>query len=468
MPNVQIPLVGPTYTSISLPVSAQVTRGFYLELDQNSENQALVPFPGLTLWATTGAGNGRGLGTFNNELYAVTGNTLYKIASNAAATSIGAINGSSRCVLETSTGSIVIANDAGKPYEYDGTTLTQGTDVDLPNAATVTYIRNRVVYDGDNSDIVFADLSSPLVVNSANITSDDVKPDDTLAVKAFRDQLFAFSEKSIAPYYNSGVGNPPYSIIQNAVQEVGLGAIHSIDSNYRSLYFLGSDFIPYRIGGIQPEPIGNPSIGQAIQSYPNKEDAYGVCFNFNNEYFYMLTFPGSATWLFCENSASWTNLSYGVDGDPHLILDYAYCYGKHLVSDRSSGNIYELDFDAFDDNGEVIVRQRDTIKVSGKMFGAPGKEIFMHSLELIMETGTGIISGQGSDPVVMMSYSDDGGRTWSPEQWASFGQMGSFTYSTNPRWFDLGSFFERQFRFKVTDPVKTVFISCNADISVGV
>ena len=467
MPNVQIPIIGPTYDSRSLPISNQVTRNFYIEVDQNSDNiAAFVPFPGLKLFSTLPEANNRGLGVFKNQLYAVNGGNLYFIDFNGAATDLGSIEGAGRCQLEEATSTLVITTGEGKPYIYDGTTLAQGTDADLPDAATVTYIRNRVVYDGNNSDVVFANLGSPLDVNSANITSSDSKPDATLAVKAFRDQVFVFGETSVAPYYNSGAGNPPYTLIQGAFSDVGLKAVYSVASNYRGLYFLGSDLNVYRISGVQPEPIGNPSIGQAIGNYSNIDQAYGVCFSYNNQYFYLLTFPGNASWLFTEN-AGWTNLAHLQNGEPHLIYDYKFVYGKHVVADRLTSNLYCLDEDTFTDNGALIQRRRDTRKISGKELGFPGKEIYMDRLELVVETGTGLINGQGSNPKIMMSFSDDGGRTWSPEQWAEFGQMGEFTYSQNPTWYDLGSFYERQFRFTVTDPVKTVLISANAEISIG-
>lgn len=467
MPNVPVPIIGPTYVSASLPVANQTTRNFTIEADQNSDTiAAFIPFRGLKPFAVTTGSASRGVGIYDNEFYAVTDQTLYKVDSAAVVTTIGTITGTNRCVLQEDNASLVITNGSDKPWRYDGITLTQGTDVDLPNASTVTYINNRVVYDGAGPDVAFADLGSPLAVDSANVTSEDTSPDDTLAVKAFRDQLFVFGEQSTVPYYNIGTGNPPYKAIQNAISEIGLKAIHSISSNYRSLYFLGSDLMPYRIGGIQPEPVGNPSIGRAIAGYANPENAYGNCFNFDNQYFYLLTFPGEASWLYSEG-LGWTNLAYGVDGEPSLIYDYANVYDKHLVSDRQSGNIYELDFDTFTDNGQVIQRRRDTRKVTGKDFGFPGKQIFMERLELVVETGVGTISGQGSDPEIMMSYSDDGGRTWSPEVWAKFGPLGDFDYHVNPFWTDLGSFYERQFRFTVTDPVKVVLISANADIEIG-
>ena len=104
-------------------------------------------------------------------------------------------------------------------------------------------------------------------------------------------------------------------------------------------------------------------------------------------------------------------------------------------------------------------------KISGRDFGFPGKRIYMHRLELVVETGVGLITGQGSDPQVMMQYSDDGGRSWSAERWKSLGVLGDYTAIVE--WFDLGEFGERMFRFRISDPIKTVLISANADIEVG-
>jgi len=231
------------------------------------------------------------------------------------------------------------------------------------------------------------------------------------------------------------------------------------------MYFLGSDLKPYRMAGLQPQNIGNPAIGQAIDSYATTDNAIGHCFTLNNQNFYLLSFPSHETWLFSEG-AGWTNLTYG-DDMPHLIGDYADCYGKHLVSDRRNGDIYELDFDTYTDNGTTIFRQRDTAKISGKSFGAAGKEIFMERLEIVIETGVGTMTGQGSDPQITMEYSDDGGRSWSSQRWASMGELGDYASMKPIVWNDLGSFYERMFRFKVTDPVKCVLISASADIEVG-
>ena len=48
----------------------------------------------------------------------------------------------------------------------------------------------------------------------------------------------------------------------------------------------------------------------------------------------------------------------------------------------------------------------------------------MSRLELIMESGTGTITGQGENPRVMIEPSYDGGRTFESGSWARIGRLG--------------------------------------------
>jgi len=58
----------------------------------------------------------------------------------------------------------------------------------------------------------------------------------------------------------------------------------------------------------------------------------------------------------------------------------------------------------------------------------------------------------GTDPQVRLSYSDDGGHTFSPEQSVSMGKIGN--YMTRCIWRRLGMSRDRVFRLSCSDPVK--------------
>ena len=67
-----------------------------------------------------------------------------------------------------------------------------------------------------------------------------------------------------------------------------------------------------------------------------------------------------------------------------------------------------------------------------------------------------------TDPQVMISYSDDGGHTWSAEQWHSLGVEGDYlrrvvlTQQGNSR--------DRRYRLRFTDPFGWTLIAAHGDV----
>jgi hypothetical protein len=88
----------------------------------------------------------------------------------------------------------------------------------------------------------------------------------------------------------------------------------------------------------------------------------------------------------------------------------------------------------------------------------------MDSLDIYLEAGIGKITGQGSDPQIMLRYSDDGGRTWSSERWANIGRIGEF--NRRVRFHTLGMFYQRMFQITVSDSIKPVLIDAFASVDV--
>jgi hypothetical protein len=86
-------------------------------------------------------------------------------------------------------------------------------------------------------------------------------------------------------------------------------------------------------------------------------------------------------------------------------------------------------------------------------------------MELTIDSGQGIKAGQGSDPKIMMDYSDDGGRTFGNEFWRPAGKIGQ--YRRRVEWRRLGRVpSHRVFRFRMSDPVKAVWIKSELEAQV--
>lgn len=76
--------------------------------------------------------------------------------------------------------------------------------------------------------------------------------------------------------------------------------------------------------------------------------------------------------------------------------------------------------------------------------------------QMAAETGVGLTSGQGSDPQVMLRWSDNGGHTWGNEHWTSMGMQGQ--YKARALWRRLGQGRNRVYEVSGSDPVKVAIL----------
>lgn len=464
MRPVQLPFIGGSYKSRSLPFSAQTTKNFYIEQRGDGRMAAVYhPWPGEKPFSANSGAEDRGVGVHQGVVYKVTDTTLYSVSSVGTQTPLGTIDGENQCVM-VSDGNRLVITTGGKAYAYNGT-LTEITDSELETPNSVAFLNSRVIYDGNSGRFVAAELTDPTNINGLNYGTAETAPDDTIRVFVHNQNLYLFGTETTEPWWNSGVGNPPFDRIQGGVMSYGLAAVHAVAANGDFLYFLDHSRVPRRLSGVTCESITNQALSYELQTYATVADCKAFCVEFHGERFFIMTFPSAdKTWVYQESAQEWGQLSSGVNDGRHHINSYVYCYGKHLIA--SGGNIYEWDFNTFTDNGDTIQRERTTAVFANELLGVPGKWCSMGKLTLHCEPGIGLVSGQGSDPQVMMRYSDDGGKTWSSERWASAGQLGQ--YSVDVSWIGLGRFKSRIFHFRMTDPIKWTLIGLTAEVEAGI
>lgn len=463
---VPINITGQTHKSRSRPLSSQVTQNWYAEAPDNPSAKSpyvLMPFPGMKDFGSA-SGMDRGMYVHKEVLYKVTGQTLYSVSPSGAHTTLGSVPGSGRCIF-SGIGSNVVLTTQGKAYQYNGSTVAEITDNDLETPNSVAHLNNQAIYDGDGGRFCTSDVGDATAINALNYATAESDADDIVRVYTHNQLLYLMGDRTIETWWNSGVGTPPFDRVEGGIFQVGLEALHSVASNDRFMYFLGDDSHVYRIdGGSISPPITSVGIHHEIAGYATVSDAIGFCFTMEGQNFYCLILPGqNRSFLFSEQTG-WSELSS--DGGRTFANSYAYCYRKHLVADRRSGSIYEWDLNTYSDAGEPIIRIRDTGPLTGEAIGVPGRRVEMNAFSLIMETGVGLLSGQGSSPTISLQVSDDGGKSWSTEMWVSVGKSGEFQQEV--RWNALGSFYERTLRIKCSDPVFYCIHSASAELEAGV
>lgn len=461
--RLKIPLLGQGYKHRSLPLSAQTCKMLIPELNRETQHiLSLQPFPGITVRYSGSSSADGGLHRFQSELYKITGNTLYKYSSVWAQTSIGTIAGSGKASIISDASKMIIVR-GGNVYSYDGTTLASESDADFETPSFVAYLNNQAIYDGDDARFCVSDAGDLANIDGLNYATAEVLGDDLIAPYAYNEMLYLFGESSIEPWYNSGAGNPPFDRIKNSVIPVGTKWGHSISSNHRYIYFLGSDRAVYRILGTQTEKISTIPLAQQFATYSAINSAIGICFSFDNQDFYYLSIPGKEAWCYCEDSNSWFELTTGTDETPYKATSYCECYDKKLFA--IDGSIYSLESDSYQNGSDTIIRERTSALVNAALLGVQyqGLKMIMGRLDLFVRA-MGIATGQGSAPIVMLSFSDDYGNTWSSERQLIGANSGQHYWKMTTD--NLGQFEDRVFKIRISDPIMCSLEGAVAEVEV--
>lgn len=449
------------YKSRSLPFSAQECINCYVEAaDGEARGRILVQgTEGLTAFADTGNNAIEGICKFGSDVYAVTDTRLKRITSAGAVSDIGVITGSGHADIACSDTYIVVVRD-GKGWTYNGTTFAQITDADFLTPSSVIYLDGYFIFTKAASDTFFISaLNDPTSYDGTEFAAAEAAPDNLVRVFEDHRDLFLFGEQTTEVWYNAGDVDFPFVRRQDAYLERGCLAPWSIAKDDNTVFWLGDDGLFYTMAGYTPKVISTDAIATAVEQMTAPEDAEGFCYTFDRHKFYVVTFPtDGVTYQFDTATGLWSQRQ-SFELGRWRSQNHVKAFGKNLVGDSQSGKLFELNPDVFTEDGGVLKRT-----VTSPPIHSGVNRLAMTRLDLVFESGVGLTTGQGSDPQVMLQWSDDGGRTWSDEHWRGIGKKGE--YGDRARWFAMGQFRERVLRVEMTDPVRFALIHADAEIKV--
>jgi hypothetical protein len=419
----------------------------------------------------------RGWWVINNLLYVVAGAKLYSVTTLGVITSLGTLSTSSGIVEISDNGVQLIIVDGVSGYCY---TIVTGsyfqaalnaagsfgaiTDANFPNGArTAAFLNGRIYVERrPNSRQFYASNSYDLTgwTNSLSLPTFGTKDnysDNIQAVDVLNGTLVMWGGATTEYFQDIGTSPLPVARINGTTQLWGLAALSSRAFINNTIIFLGQA----QQGGIQvlmlngyvPVRISTPDIEDIIDDFSTWQDAIALTYNVSGHLMYQLTFPTAMrSFLYDATTGFWseTQTGLGLTGRHFANLGVAF-NTLNYVSDSTTGIIYQLDDEVYTDNGTAIKRQLVT-----RHLHTDGNEYGIDELFLDMETGVGLQSGQGSNPLISLEVSRDNGRTFGIEKWREFGPVGQ--YLARAIWRRLGKARDFVFRFTVTDPVKFVVV----------
>lgn len=454
-----IPLFGMGLGGKSRNVSDQLLTNLYREIQPEGEKyrMAIYPTPGLSLFTSFGEEPIRGWWQVGTLIYAVHRNQLYSINNAGVRTALGTLDTSTgRCDLSDNGAQVIVVDGAnGYIFTISGATFAKIADADFPGATTVTFLGGYfIVSKPDSGQFYISGLYDGTAWDALDFATAESNPDELIRVFADGGQLMLFGDKTTESWGNSGAADFPFAIIGGAASEWGLAARWSLAKFDNSVMFLRKN----RLGQVQiakqagyaSVAVSTPELDNRINAYSAVSDATAFSYMLDGHSFYQINFPtANESWLYDGLSNAWQKVQSGTGrhrANLQLnLLDSPY------VADYENGNVYRFSDDEYTDAGAPIAREMTCRHIS------TGDWTVFEELWIEMEAGVGLSSGQGENPQIMMQVSKDGGHTWGNELWVPFGKMGE--YRKRAVWRRLGRSRDWLFRFRVTDPVNTVFVN---------
>jgi hypothetical protein len=470
------PILGSAYVARSVNAADNRMVNLFPEIvpEAGKSPAYLQRAPGLRLLTTVGTGPIRGVSSFDGNLYVVSGEQLFKLDSNYAITVLGTVSGATGPVSMANNGIQLFVACNGPSFVYNSSTSAFGqiTDPDFPGALTVSFLDGYFVFIEPNSQSVWVTaLNDPTSIDPLDFASAEGDPDNLVSSIVNQSQVWLFGTNSVEVWYNSGNADFPLQRIQGAFNEIGCAATFSVAKMDNGLFWLGQDArgtgMVYRANGYTGQRISTHAVEWQIQQYDTISDATAYTYQQDGHSFYVLNFPtANTTWVYDAATQAWHERAGFVNGDftRHRAECQTFFNNSVTVGDYQNGNLYAFDLDVYADHDRVQKWLRSWRALDTGQNNL--RRTAQHSLQLDCESGVGLQNGQGDNPQIMMRFSDDGGHTWSREQWSGMGRIGQ--YYRRVFWRRLGMTLklrDRVYEISGTDPVKVAIMGAELILS---
>jgi len=481
MARIRIPgFVGPSYTPESRVAAYDRTVNLIAEKVESGTGQApytLYLTPGFQEFCELDDTPVRGMFTLNGTTWAVGGESLYRLPTTTGGSPTLLTTGITN--IDGSWVTIAGNGDAGHQLLLSSSSFKFCFDLETNTLTQPAGIANQVGYldgygiavDTSRSEIALSALNNFNDWDPLDVAQRNDAPDKwvSMLVHQAGKEIWLFGTQSAQVRYNDPgaalAGEFPFVPNPNVFITQGIQASNSAAVLKGSPMWLGQGIdgggVFYWANGYTPVRVSTHAVETAMAGYSTVSDARAIAYEERGHYFYQVTFPtANAVWVFDATTGFWHERGEwnGWNWDALPIIGHVFANGRHLVGSPDSGVIYTMSKELLrSTNGEPQRWLRRAPHVA-----KDHSFLIVDRLELLMETGLGLPSGQGANPMVSLSWSQDGGQTFGAERSQSAGRVGAF--NTKVEWRKLGWGEDWVFQVTGSDPIPWRLLDAFIDV----
>lgn len=418
--------------------------------------------PGLKAFATAAGVGCRGFLEVNGVVFAVIGTQLVYVDSAGAVTVVGNVAGTQKVFMARNnkkpTPDKVLVTENGAFVFTTVPSIVVYPDPNLPQPCGVTSQDGYFIFPIADGRVFGSNLNDT-PVNALNFATAESKPDGLIRAVPFNNQILLFGAYSCEFWIDTANPPPAFPYSRSTSESRGLASATAIAGHEDgfgavALMWVADHNRVVKLNGYKAEDVSPPDLDRLIEAITDKTTLEACVYVSNGVPRWVLSSP-TWTWECNLNTMRWNERqSQGLFR--WAATQGVYAFGKWLVGDTRTGNIYVVDR-ATRKEGANPLRFR---LESGEVSNFPNR-MRVARADFDMATGVGdaaSLNPNEGKPVAEFSYSDDGGSTWSLPQQEPLGERGQFkTRITLTRQGQSGPR-GRRWRIDVSDPVYVGFV----------
>ncbi|TCR65442.1 packaged DNA stabilization protein [Bosea sp. BK604] len=381
--------------------------------------------PGLvTLSATGKSAPLRGMLDVNGVKYAVFNGAVVTVSAGGAVTTLtGAIPGSDGVTLArnnkvtggVSTPDIVAVRESGGAYLLSASAVSAYPDADLPASVnSVDFLGGYFLFSLPDGRIFASDLNST-AINALSFATAENRADGLRRIAVSGNIAYAFGSSTIEPYVN--VGTAPFPLQRAAtVPPIGILTTMAVAGHEEAwnnpVFFVASDRTVRTLQGYETATVSTADVDRFIAA--STIASLELCVFVWNGRGFVAVSSDAGTWVYDVSANAWHEKTSKLTTPARWRASRSiYSNGLWVFGDTLGGNLQALTA-TLSENGQPL----PWLIQSGPLKDFPARIACRLSADFTEAAEQ-----------VLVSWSHDGGKTWSDELTRSLADAGRWPLS---------------------------------------
>jgi hypothetical protein len=405
-----------------------------------------------------GSGLFRGGVVVAGFIYGAFGTTVYTVDAAGAFTPLtGTLGGTEKVYFarnNNATPQVVMVSDSIAYYVTTGGAVASYPDGDVGSPSCVCFHNGYFMFGYGTGKILASGINTTSI-NSLDFTTAETNPDGIVQIWSYRGLLYAGGTSTIevfGPPVNPvafPLTRQQYNITPGVIAPFCVAGFEAEWGN--DPIYCASDNTVRQLQGFTPEKISPPELDALIAAVEDKSELEALCYISKGHAFWQLS-CAAWTWVFNCNNGKWHERKS--DGLVRSRMSVSLpAFNEWMVGDTESGSLLQVD-------GTIATEVDDDHELLFRIESQPVKDfpnrVRVNRADFDFTVGVGSILGEDpieTDPTIMISWSDDGGVTWSNPWYRKLGRQAESQQRITVLNTGLSGPMGRRWRLDVSDPV---------------